>query len=80
MLGVRFRGFVGVMFGVRSMARRDLGVMGGLFDGSRFMMLGGLAMMFGGLLVVLSGLGVVFCNLRCRGGHVTFPSCCTCFA
>jgi hypothetical protein len=68
-LGVRFRGFVAVMLGVSGMAMRDLCVMGGLFDRSRFMMLGGFAMMFRGLFVMLGGLSVMFCDLGCGGGH-----------
>ena len=70
------RGFVAVMLGVRGMARRDLRVMGALFDRSRFMMLGGFAMMFGGFFVMLSGLSVVFCNFGCGSGHSLIPLHC----
>jgi hypothetical protein len=54
------------------MARRDLRVMGALFDCSRFMMFSGLLVMLTGLLVMLGGLGVMFRNLGCRSGHFFF--------
>jgi hypothetical protein len=75
-LGMRLRGFIGVMLGVSGMARRDLRVMGALFDRSRFMMFGGFLVMLSGLFVMLGGLGVVFRNLGCCNGHllVSFSS------
>jgi hypothetical protein len=70
LLGMSLRGFIGVS----GMARRDLRVMGALFDRSRFMMFGGFLVMLSGLFVMLGGLGVVFRNLGCRSGHCSFPS------
>jgi hypothetical protein len=74
LLGMSLRGFIGVILGVSGMARRDLRVMGALFDRSRFMMFGGFLVMLSGLFVMLGGLGVVFRNLGCRSGHCSFPS------
>jgi branched-subunit amino acid ABC-type transport system permease component len=58
MLGVVLAGLAGVMGGVRGMAVRRMGVMGGFLVRIRFVMLGGLAMMLGCVLVML-GRGVV---------------------
>ena len=69
MLGVRLGGFLGVMLGVRGVARRDLRVMRGLLDRSRLMMLRGFVMVLGRLFVMLGGLGVVLGDLGCSGGH-----------
>ncbi len=68
MLGMRLRGFFGVVLGVLRMALRNLRVMGALFGRSRFMMLGGFLMMLGGLFMMLGGLSVVFSNL-CWSSH-----------
>ena len=55
LLGMSLRGFIGVILGVSGMARRDLRVMGALFDPSRFMMFGGFLVMRSGLFVMLGG-------------------------
>ncbi len=54
MFGVSLGGFIGVKFGVRGMALRNLRVMGAFFGRSGFMMLGGFLVMLSGLFVMLS--------------------------
>jgi hypothetical protein len=72
MLGVMLARLAGVMGGVRGMAVRRMGVVGGLLVRVRFVVLGGFAMVFGGVLVML-GRGVVMLYDLVFGHDVLHP-------
>ena len=69
--GMMLGGFTGMMFGLQTVAMRDMGMMAGQMMLALFLMFGGLAMVFGGLLVVF-GSGLMMLGLV-QSAHYRSP-------
>jgi hypothetical protein len=66
LIGVRLRGFFGVVSRMQMVAMRDMGMMSALFMRSFFVMPGRLLVMAGGVLVMFSGLLMMFRSFMLR--------------
>jgi hypothetical protein len=70
LIGMRLRGFLGVVSSMQMVAMRDVGMMSAFFMRSFFVMSGRVLVMAGCVLVMFGGLPVMFRSLLL--GHIDF--------